>query len=231
MDGGLRGNELCKVFVENVKLEDRKAEIKIPWTKEEKQIKWTFFSFHCSCVSINMAQIKEEQKESVDNLDVRSDFSDFEMAGPMWRISSCSFCSLKTYLKHPRVMKRRLKCPKVPYEAPGGEKEGSPLLLTHKGPAKGIALTTLRKEIKNVMKEAKLDPVWHVHDCRGACVSKLFNLGCSKRRCREFGRWSESKTLGDHYLKVAHYKERAHENNNVPTWELLRMKLTEVNES
>ena len=229
LDGGLRGNELCKVFVENIKLEDRKADIKLPWTKEEKEMKWTLLSIHCSCVG--QAQFKEEKKEDEDNLDVRGDHSDFEMAGPLWRISSCSFCSLKDYLKHPRVKKRREKCPRESYEAVEGKREGSPLLLTHKGPAKGIALTTLRKEIKNVMLDANVDPFWHVHDCRGACVSKLFNLGCSKRRCREFGRWSNSKTLDDHYLKVAHYRERAHENNHVPTWELLRMKVTEVNES
>ena len=232
LDGGLRGNELCKVFVENVILKARKAEIKIPWTKEESKQSWTSLSFHCSCVGHNLAQNKEEKKrEDEDDLDVRGDVSDFEMAGPLWRIASCSFCSLKEYLKHPRVVKRRSRCPKEAYEAPGGEREGSPLFLTHKGPAKGIALSTLRKEIKNVMKEAKINPIWQVHDCRGACVSKLFNLGCSKKRCREFGRWSNSKTMDDHYLKKINYKERAHVNEQIPTWELLRMKVTEVNES
>ena len=231
LDGGLRGNELCKIFIENLKLEGRKAEVKIPWTKEEEKIKWTFVTFHCSCVG--SAQIKEEKKdEKADELwDYDLDFSDFEMAGPMWRLHACSFCTLKEYLKHPRVIKRRSNCPKETYESPEGKREGSPLLLTHKGPAKGIALQSLRKELKAVMKEAKVNHLWNVHDCRGACVSKLFNLGCSKRRCREYGRWTNSKTLDEHYIKLTSYREHALTNELVPTWELLRLKVTEVNES
>ena len=45
LDGGLRLNELCKIFLENITLWDNKARIKVPWTKEEKKRSWTYFEF------------------------------------------------------------------------------------------------------------------------------------------------------------------------------------------
>ena len=81
------------------------------------------------------------------------------------------------------------------------------------------------------MREAQVDPIWTVHDCRGACGSKLYNLGFSMRRCLEFGRWATRKTFEDHYLKVVAYKERAEANKSLPSWEVLRMKTSLLNES
>ena len=225
LDGGLRVNELTKIYVENITFGNRKVDVKIPWPKEERKSSWTYVSFHCSCV----AQIIAEEQRELDEEDLRGDLSDFEMAGPLWRASSCSFCSLKDYIKN--SSKRRSNCSKESYESPQGQQEGSPLFLTHKSMAKGIAMKSLRKAIKQVMKQAGIDQIWTVHDCRGACASKLYNLGCTKRRCREYGRWTGSKTLDDHYLKIISYKERAQAYENLPVWELLRMTATQLDES
>ena len=45
---------------------------------------------------------------------------------------------------------------------------------------------------------------------------QALQLGLLQEEMQEFDRWSNSKTLDDHYLKVVHYRERAHENNHVP---------------
>ena len=139
--------------------------------------------------------------------------------------------TLRFYSSHPLVLKRRKKCPKQDYDAPRGTKKGTPLFLTHKSSAKGIALKTLRKELKELMVEAGLDEIWTVHSCRGATVSKLFNLGFSMKRCQDFGRWHSTSSLEKHYLKRANYKEYSEENNKLPSWELLRCQATPIEEA
>lgn len=220
LDGGLRGNELAKIFMENIEIEDKKIAIKFPWTKEERKTKWTHLHFYCSCI------VQKSPSSGGVDKNEGQDLADAHL----WRPSACSVCSLKRYVEHPTVIARRKKVPKVRYDSPLGEIEGSPLFITHKQKAKAIALKSMITQIKAVMKKAKIPPVWKVHDCRGATVSKLFNLGCDMRRCMKFGRWSSTKTLEDHYLKQAVYKESSEDNNKLPLWEVLRMKATLVDD-
>ena len=82
--------------------------------------------------------------------------------------------TLRFYSSHPLVLKRRKKCPKQDYDAPGGTKKGTPLFLTHKSSAKGIALKTLRKELKELMVEAGLDEIWTVHSYKRSDSKQAF---------------------------------------------------------
>ena len=95
LDGGLRVNELCKVFVENIKLslEDQKAEIKVSWTKEACEIKWTWLTFHCSC-----------RRQNLDSK--RSD-------GDLLRASCCSYCVLISDLEHKTAIFSHEHCPQT----------------------------------------------------------------------------------------------------------------------
>ena len=230
LDGALRVNELSKIFVENIKLGDNKAQIKLPWTKEERSKKWTYIEFHCSCFAVQKVGPVENKQEDQDELDFEEPF---RKSGPLWRTLCCSFCSLKFYLSNPRVIARRRKVKKIAYESPDGKlQEGSPLFITHRSTAGAIATKSLSKRIKLLMEEAGVDTkVWSVHSCRGAAVSKLYNMGCSKRRCMEFGRWSASSSLERYYLKQARFKEKSHLNKDLPSWELLRRKATLLNDS
>lgn len=222
LDGALRGNELRKIFVENITFMDKKAQIKIPWTKEAKRKEWSFLTFHCSCASRGF-----DPQLDVD--DAARGQCLLESDTPVWRPFACTFCSLKTYVTAPIVAKRRRKVPKQWYTCEG-KKQGSPLLITHKGKASLLSLASIRKEVTKRMREAGINQIWNVHSLRGAAVSKLWNLGVSLERCLKFGRWSNKETLEKYYLKTTSYKEKTTRNDSLPVWELLRLKTTIIDD-
>ena len=82
LDGGLRGNELCRVFTENIRLFPKRVDIKIPWPKEKKKKEWARISLHCSC-----SAKKLENKMGGRNEDDAFTESDT----PLWRRLCCSF--------------------------------------------------------------------------------------------------------------------------------------------
>ena len=185
LDGGLRGNELCRVFTENIRLFPKRVDIKIPWPKEKKKKEWARISLHCSC-----SAKKLENKMGGRNEDDAFTESDT----PLWRRLCCSFCCFRSYYLHDTVRKRRSKCEKISYESMEGTKLGTPFLVTHKSKARLISLPSIRKEVASRLRGANIDPIWTVHSIRGAGVSKLYNLGVCMDRCVEYGRWSNRDT-------------------------------------
>ena len=223
LDGGMRGNELVKIFTENIKLYPKKAEVKIPWLKEKKRKEWSIVNIYCSCVAKKLDKVNSGL-EAKDLDDVA------ETDTPLWRRFACALCFFRAYLLHPTVVKRRRNCSPVRYECLEGKRWGTPYLVTHKSKAKAIALVSIRKEIAGRLRKAGLDPVWSVHSIRGAGVSKLYNLGVCIDRCMEYGRWSNKETIEKHYLKRTSYPQFAILNNSLPLWEVLRIETTLVNE-
>jgi hypothetical protein len=210
------------MFVENITWTFQKAEIKIPWTKEQKKRGWAYVNIHCSCVpAIGLSG--EEKRELED--------SELEQKGPRWRSLACSFCALKKYVKSQVVVTRRKSAPRKRYKAPDGARTGSPVFLTHKTAARGISAKTLRSRIKAIMLESGVNEIWSAHSCRGAVVSKLFNLGFSIKRCMEFGRWKSDKAILEHYLKEERFREKRESNNSLPSWEVLRLRARGVDEA
>ena len=65
----MRGNELCKIFTENIKLRPKKAEIKIPWLKDKKSKEWSTVNIFCSCFAKKLDANAGGRREARDNDD------------------------------------------------------------------------------------------------------------------------------------------------------------------
>ena len=105
---------------------------------------------------------------------------------------------------------------------------GTPFLVTHKAQAAQASLDTIRKDVIQAMKDARIPTIWTVHSIRGATVSKIRNLGVDLQRVLDFGRWSVPSTFLQHYFRRNFYKEESSENNKKPIWWVIRARATEV---
>lgn len=231
VDGALRVNELTSVYTENMEFGDRRLIIKFPFTKEKRRLCWTTVYFYCSCLEFDQSSNGRETQEELMSAKKEKEHVAEEGKSDVQRErkeGACSFCTARAYFLDKRVVKRRERAGKVKYETPEGFKLGTPFLVTHKAQAAQASLDTIRKDVIQAMKDARIPSIWTVHSIRGATVSKIRNLGVDLQRVLDFGRWSVPSTFLQHYFRRNFYKEESSENNKKPIWWVIRARATEV---
>ena len=96
--------------------------------------------------------------------------------------NACTFCAAKTYSSRPKIAARRTKAKPIELKTNEGTKKGHPFFISTRGPADGLYIETMRKDLSSMMKKAKIEAPWSPHDLRGAVASKLMNLKAGEER-------------------------------------------------